>query len=142
MLRVIASPKLKALTSTMPKAALFKATAASNSTKADGQGTKPPEMPSASSERQVTASPAPPGGRCECIGPPPCECIPAPELDEAWAYMQRPCIGVTATKVDTRRAAAMRCHSITQPMANTSSPEVMLKKGSSFSGAMDWAAYS
>ena len=69
--RVMARPTLNATTSSMPYAVLFNAIAASSRTRADGQGTKPPETPRANKLFHVTLSPLAPGGRCECRGPPP-----------------------------------------------------------------------
>ena len=61
-----ANPKLKANTSNSPKPTRPRATALSRTTKAEGQGTRPPEMPKASRLRQVTGEPSVPGGKCEC----------------------------------------------------------------------------
>jgi len=60
-----ANPRLNANTKTKPKPIRFKAIAPSKTTKAEGQGNIPPEMPSASRLRQVTGSPSAPGGKWE-----------------------------------------------------------------------------
>jgi hypothetical protein len=58
-----ASPRLKATTRTMPRAARCMDTAASRRTSADGQGKSPPETPSPSRDRQVIGEPSAPDGR-------------------------------------------------------------------------------
>jgi hypothetical protein len=60
-----ASPKLNANTSTSPKPIRPRAIALSSTTRAEGQGTRPPEMPKTSRLRQVTGAPSAPGGKCE-----------------------------------------------------------------------------
>ena len=60
-----ASPRLKTTTRAMPKAARFIDTAARSRTSADGHGRSPPEIPSKSSDRQVTDEPSAPGGKWE-----------------------------------------------------------------------------
>ena len=58
-----ASPRLKATTRTIPRAARSRDTAERSRKSADGHGRIPPEMPRPSSERQVTGEPSAPGGR-------------------------------------------------------------------------------
>lgn len=70
-----ASPKLNANTSTSPKPVRPRAIALSSTTRAEGQGTRPPEMPRASRLRQVTGAPSVPGGKCEWL-PWLCPCSP------------------------------------------------------------------
>ena len=60
-----ANPRLNANTKIKPKPILFKAIAPSMTTSAEGQGIKPPEMPSANKLRQVIGDPSAPGGRWE-----------------------------------------------------------------------------
>jgi hypothetical protein len=63
--KVAASPKLKANTSISPEPIWPIAIALSSNTKAEGHGTKPPEIPKASRLRQVTGDPSAPGGKWE-----------------------------------------------------------------------------
>ena len=58
-----ASPRLKATTSTIPRATRLRETAVRSSTSADGHGRSPPEIPSPSKDLQVTGAPSAPGGR-------------------------------------------------------------------------------
>jgi hypothetical protein len=53
---------LNATISSIPKATRCSAIALSSTTSAEGQGSSPPEIPSASSPRQVTGPPSLPGG--------------------------------------------------------------------------------
>ena len=76
MVRVVARPTLNATTRSRPWAVLLSATAAKSNTIAEGQGTSPPETPSARRLRQLTVSSSAPGGRWECALP-PCEWVSA-----------------------------------------------------------------
>ncbi len=64
-MRTPAKPALKAATRTMPNPTRPRDTAARSSTRADGQGRIPPEMPKARRDRQVTGEPSAPGGMWE-----------------------------------------------------------------------------
>jgi stage V sporulation protein SpoVS len=60
--RTLARPRLKTTMSRRPKPIRCKAIAPNMTTSAEGQGSNPPETPSASKLRQVTGLPSAPGG--------------------------------------------------------------------------------
>src|SRR5215831_12016795 len=65
-----ASPTLNAITSSNPYPTRCSDIDARSTTRAEGHGNRPPEMPSATRLRHVIGDPSDPGGRCEWLCPP------------------------------------------------------------------------